>query len=115
MAEVTSSNTVGYSKVNLSNGYTCIAPAFFTVGQDTIDISAMEDVDGVDGDNLTLLDSTGNTLACYYWWNAYGQWPAMWTSDSEGDEEAVGVTLDPSEAFLLYSSGSAATLNVDAP
>ena len=121
MAEVVSSNTVGYSKINLSNGYTCIAPAFFTVGQDTTELSAVEIVDGIDGDNLSLLNSTGNTVACYYWFNAFDDpdtgdsFAAMWAEDSLAETEATGVTLNPDQAFLFYSSANAATLTVDAP
>ncbi len=115
MAEVTSSNTVGYSKVNLSTGLTCIAPAFFTPGQDTTELTAMEVVDGQDADNLSTLDSTGNVVDQYWWWNPWGNLPAMWSSDSQGNVEATGVTLDPDEAFLFYSNASGATLDVTAP
>ena len=80
-----------------------------------IDLTAMEVVGGIDADNLNLLDSTGNVVAQYYWWNAFGATPAGWTTDSTGLEDAVGVTLDPDEAFLLYSSATGATLDVDAP
>ena len=116
---MTSSNTVGYSKISLNEGYTCIAPAFFTPGQDTIELTAMEVVDGMDADNLSLLDSTGNTVACYYWFPAFEEagtsFPAMWALDGMAGEEAVGITLDPGEAFLFYSNASSATLDVTAP
>lgn len=106
---------MGYTKINLSNGYTTLAPAFFTVGQDTTELTAMEVVDGADTDSLALLDSTGNTVSKYYWFNAFDEYPAMWALDSMAETEAVGVTLDPDEAFLFYSSASGATLDVTAP
>ncbi len=109
-AEVTSSNTVGYSKVNLSTGLTCIAPAFFTPGQDTIEIDAMEVVGGKDADNLSLLDSTGNTLRKYYWYPAYGQYAAGWFIDSDGEDPAENVSFDQMEGFLFFSTASAAQL-----
>ena len=107
-AEVTSSNTVGYSKVNLNKGYTCIAPAFFTVGQDTTELTAIEVVDGADTDSLALLDSTGNTLNKYFWFNAIEGYPAMWALDSMAENEATGVSFDQMEGFLFYSSATTA-------
>ena len=107
-AEVVSSNTVGYSKINLNKGYTTIAPAFFTVGEDVTELTAMEVVDGVDTDNISLLNSTGNTVTQYYWWNAFEGLPAMWSTDSVGLEEAVGVSFDQMEGFLFYSNTTAA-------
>ena len=89
MAEVVSSNTVGYSKINLSKGYSCIAPAFFTVGQDTTELTAMEVVDGSDGDFLSLLSNTGNVVSQYYWFNAVDEYPAMWALDSMAETEAT--------------------------
>ena len=105
---MTSSNTVGYSKISLNKGYTCIAPAFFTVGQDVTQITAMEVVDGEDTDRISLLNSTGNTVSNYYWWNAFGQWPAMWTSDSGGNVEVTDVSFDQMEGFLFYSASTTA-------
>ena len=107
-AEVESSNTVGYTKINLSNGYTTLAPAFFTVGQDTTELTAMEVVDGADTDSLALLDSTGNTVSKYYWFNAFDEYPAMWALDSMAETEAVGVSFDQMEGFLFYSSATTA-------
>ena len=107
-AEVVSSNTVGYSKINLNKGYTCIAPAFFTVGDDATLITAMEVVDGMDTDNLTLLDSTGNSLVKYYWWNPWGNLPAMWSSDGQGNIEVTDVSFDQMEGFLFYSGATTA-------
>ena len=107
-AEVTSSNTVGYSKINLNNGYSCIAPAFFTAGQDTTEITAMEIVDGKDTDSISLLNSTGNVVSQYFWFNAFEGLPACWTSDSLGLQEVTDVSFDLMEGFLFYSSASAA-------
>ena len=107
-AEVTSSNTVGYSKINLNKGYTCIAPAFYTVGEDTIDLSAMEVVDGRDQDSLSLLDSTGNTVLQYFWFNAIDEYPAMWALDSMAETEATGVSFDLMDGFLFYTGATTA-------
>ncbi len=110
MAEVTSSNTVGYSKLNLATGYTCLTSAFFTPGQDVTVIDAMEVVGGIDADNLSTLDSTGNVVDQYFWFNAFGQWPAMWALDGQGATEATGITFDQMEGFLFYSNASEAKL-----
>ena len=80
-----------------------------------INLTAMEVVGGIDVDNLSLLDSTGNVIGQYFWWNPYENLPAMWSTDSAGLTEATGVTLDPDEAFLFFSNASGATLDVDAP
>ena len=97
--------------IALNKGYTTLGNPY----NKALPLENLVPVNAMDTDNLTLLDSTGNSVVKYYWWNAWGNLPAMWSSDGQGNIEATGVTLDPDEAFLFYSGATTATLSVDAP
>ena len=97
--------------VALNRGYTTLGNPY----NKALPLENLVPVNAADTDSISLLSSTGNVVAQYYWWNAWGNLPAMWSSDGQGNIEAVGITLNPDEAFLLYSSASTATLSVDAP
>ena len=97
--------------VALNKGYTTLGNPY----NKALPLENLVPVNAGDGDNLSLLSSTGNVIAQYYWFNALDEFPAMWALDDGAETEATGVTLDPDEAFLFYSSASGATLSVTAP
>ena len=106
-AEVVSSNIVGYSKLNLANGYTMVGSAFLTVGGGTTvsiqDIKASGLV-GFDWDNF----EPGDTLM--FWDASQQMYPTTlyYTGDVQ-TETMTGMGVNAGEWFDMDTFSTAAT------
>lgn len=107
-AEVTSSNIVGYQKVNLGSGYSIIGQSFKNVGStfaNTVQNLIPDDgLDGEGNDSIQVWNGSGYTF--YYWYSAEAL-----ESEKGGWGDADGVLQDavltPGEAFWVRASSEA--------
>ena len=115
--QVASSNTVGYQKLALVEGFNWIAPQFLAVGENPINIQSIQlsFADGCEaqgGDNIQILDADGVTIHSYAWMP--GDWIGA-SSDGWADESGVGladVTLDAGQGILLAIETDGTTITV---
>ena len=116
LAEVTSSNTVGYQKIALGTGFNWVAPQFLAIGEEPIHIQNLILNFGQDGatgaENIQILDNGGATDGMYYWTSEADDAGFVGWANEDGDAPA-DFTLNPGQSVLLdCGAGTDTTLLV---
>ena len=94
MADIVSSDIVGYAQNNLKSGYTMIAPQFIDIATATMDIQQLKATGDSTGDNVVIqtLDQGGYTVNSYAW-NDWAAAEPCWVDDDYVPVE--GITFEP--------------------
>ena len=108
-AEVTSSNIVGYQKLDLAEGFKMYAPMFVAVGGGNISVQSVkpsgDDVGGWGDVQIQVVDGEGNISANYLWWTDEnsGLGGDYWLDD---DNEIATQVIADGDGVLVYSDAA---------
>ena len=132
VADITSSNIVGYSNKAAEGNLNFYAPQFVTVGCNTIDIQDIElkDTEGMVGygDSMQIIGPLGNATKSYSYWAGYMD-PTMtvtkdfyWANDDltpvvSSIDRAAGIAIDNASLidFNLSNAGEVIAEDVTVP
>ena len=114
MADIVSSDIVGYASNGLQNGATMIAPQFLYVGDsEAMPIEALtptgSNPDGVEIQTLTALGYTDK----YYTWNTWFYSEPCWVDKDLNT--VTDVSFDPGQGLWVQGSSSAQYIRFPAP
>ena len=108
---IESANTVGYQIKNARAKNVVLISTFYSIGTQAIDINSIvpvgEDVDGVGGVDIQILDASNKTTASYFWLTEDG-WgvedgDGWYADDMETKIQDGDVTFAPGDGFLFQS------------
>ena len=115
MADVVSSDIVGYAQNGLKFGATMATPQFVNVGAGVaLDLQSLKATGDEASDNVQIqtLDAGGYTVDTYDW-NDWANAEACWV---DGDWNPVeGVTIQPGQGLWVMGSSSAQSIRFPAP
>jgi hypothetical protein len=115
LADIESSNIVGYGESTLKRGATMCAPMFVKPGTQGVSIKDLtptgDDIDGDGAIYLQTLDAFGRTLETYSWID-WGGDDVGWMND---EYEKVEVTFEPGQGLWVTAQNDQTYLRFPAP
>ena len=121
VADIESSNVVGYANKDARAKNVVLIPTFYSVGTSGIDLNSIvpvgDEVDGEGGVDIQILDALNKTSASYFWLTEDG-WgvedgDGWYADDMETKIQDGDVTFAPGDGFL-FQSPNAITVNFPA-
>ena len=114
MADVVSSDIVGYAQSELQSGFTMATAQFANIGSEEMPLQSIIPTGADTSDNVYIqtLTAGGYTLDTYSW-NDWAADEPCWVDDNY--EKVEGVTFAPGQGLWVQGSSSAQAIVFPAP
>ena len=110
MADIVSSDVVGYMSITGKTGFTMMTPTFVGIGTDySIQDIKLNGAMGMGGETIQFVDADGNTLEYYTYFDEMIMGVTGWY---DGSMQLAARLIDPAESFLVSNDAGSYTIQV---